>query len=108
MKLSQNLVHAGVGWIAGMLTVLGLTLMWPIIFPGFVQASHYDVPQNNYAFVIGTVALIATPLALLGGFIGGRLTREGGRTEQRIVAALVGAVFVSPLVCISLWLYSGY
>jgi hypothetical protein len=36
------------------------------------------------------------------------LPREGGRTEQTIVAALVGAILVVPFGCMSLWLFSGY
>jgi len=51
--------------------------------------------------------VIATPAAIIGGFIGSRLPREGGSTEQTLVAVVVGAILAVPFACMSLWLLSG-
>lgn len=108
MNILKNLRYPIAGWIAGVVAILGLSWVWPAVFPGIVQAEHYDAPEVPLAFIIGVTLLIATPAALVGGFLGSRLPREGGSTEQTIVAALVGAILVIPFGCASLWVFSGY
>ncbi len=108
MKMIKHLRFLAAGWLAGLVTIIGLSWIWPTVFPGIIQAEHYDVPEIGLPFILGVALLIATPFALLGGLIGSRLPREGGRTEQTVLAALFGAMFVIPFGCATLWLFSGY
>lgn len=106
-KLFKNLRYPLIGWIAGVGTVVVLLWIWPSIFPGITNADHYNAVDPGTWFIFGLTLLIATPGALIGGFIGSRLPREGGETEQTLVAALVGIVFTIPFACYSLWVFSG-
>ena len=108
MSISKNLRYPIAGWVAGVVTILLLYWIWPAIFPGIVNADHYDAPQTSFLFILGVAILVATPAALIGGLLGSRAPREGGRTEQTIVAALVGGLLTLPFACMTLWLFSGY
>jgi len=107
MKLLANLRYPLAGWIAGILTVLALTAIWPAFFPGISNEQHYDTPPIATSFILIVTLVIATPAAIIGGFIGSRLPREGGSTEQTLVAVVVGAILAVPFACMSLWLLSG-
>ena len=108
MRILKNARYLLAGWLAGVVTIFALNSIWPIIFPGIVQAQHYDSPAIGLPFILAVTLVIATPAALIGGLVGSRLPREGGRAEQTIVAALIGAILVIPFGCASLWVFSGY
>lgn len=107
-RLFKNLRYLLAGWLAGVGTVIVLLWIWPSIFPGIANADHYDAVDPGTWFILGLTLLIATPGALLGGFIGSRLPREGGETEQTLAAAVVGIIFTLPFACYGLWVFSGY
>lgn len=107
MKILANLRYPIAGWIAGVLTTLGLLWIWPTFFPGISNTQHYDSPPIAVPFILGVTLAVVTPVALIGGFIGSRLPREGGRSEQTIVAVLIGAIVSMPFVCFILWTFSG-
>jgi hypothetical protein len=107
LKLIKNLRYPLAGWIAGVVIIFGLISVWPSIFPGMTNTTHYETPPVPMQFILGATLVVATPAALVGGLIGSRLPREGGATEQTIVAALVGAILALPFGCASLWVFSG-
>jgi len=45
---------------------------------------------------------------LVGGFIGSRIPREGGQTEQFMMAAIMGIIFSLPFACMVLWFFTGW
>jgi hypothetical protein len=96
------------GWIAGVLGTIALGLAWTIIFPAIVNPEHYYGPGPGLPFLIGLAALAATPGALIGGLIGGRVSIEGGNWSQRILAAIFGIGLSLPCSCYSLWVFTGY
>lgn len=107
MQLAKYLRFAIAGWIGGVASTLLFAYLWTKFFPAIVNVEHYDV---NYPALTSTLAitlLIITPVAIIGGIIGSRLPREGGRTEQTIAAVLIGAILVIPFGCISLWAVTG-
>jgi hypothetical protein len=55
------------------------------------------------ALLLGLIILIASPAALVGGIVGGRMLREGGAFEQRVLAALIGGILSMPLSCVAIW-----
>jgi len=101
--LRQNLLFACVGWIAGVLfsIVIGFAL-----FPGIVGSARTTSPAATL-ISLALLVLIVSPAALLGGFVGGRILREGGQTSQLIMAAVVALFFTAPVGCISLWYLGG-
>jgi hypothetical protein len=58
-------------------------------------------------FVFALVLLVVSPAALLGGLIGSRAPREGGRGVQLLMAAIVGVIAAVPLSCVAFW-YTGW
>lgn len=107
-KLVKNLRYLVIGWAAGAGTVILMYWIWPAIFPGISRPEHYDTVDPGMWFIVGLTLLLATPGALIGGFIGSRLPREGGQTEQSLAAALLGIVFAIPFACYGLWVLSRY
>ena len=103
MTIRQNLLFALTGWVAGLCSILAIAL---IIFPIFfgISKSIRTLP-DLLAFAL--VVLLVSPAALLGGLIGSRATREGGRNGQLIMAAVVGIIAAVPLSCIAFW-YTGW
>jgi hypothetical protein len=58
--------------------------------------------------ILGIVLVLATPAALAGGLIGGRLSIEGGERGQRLVAIIFGVIFSLPCSCYGLWFFTGF
>lgn len=87
---------------------LFLLLAWPIFFPAIVRTEHYydDGPVLVQALAIAI--LIATPAALVGGIVGGRISQEGGDRAQRLVAIIFGIIFSIPFSCYILWIFTGF
>lgn len=108
MKILRQLRFGLIGEAAGLLATLGLAWLWPTILPAVVRVEHYyGVGPSLPQLVFMTAVVIAVP-AFLGGWLGSRIPREGGFTEQAIMAALAGVVFTVPFACYSLWLWTGY
>jgi hypothetical protein len=103
MTIRQNLVFALVGWVVGLCCILGIAL---IIFPVFfgISKSISTLP-DLLAFLL--VVVLVSPFTLLGGLIGGRALKEGGRSGQIIMAAVVGVIAAVPLSCIAFY-YTGW
>jgi MFS family permease len=109
VKIAALVRFAAAGWLAGTLVLLILTFAWPSIFPGFVHYNHYDPtgPAPNLGLIVLVVLAAAALPAIIGGVIGGRLPKEGGRTQQLLVAAIFGIFLALPCGCFGLWLFSG-
>ena len=107
-SISQNLSFAFTGWIGGVLGILAFGLAYTIIFPAVVRPEHYYGPGPGYPLILGLAILVGSPGALLGGFIGGRVSSEGGKWSQRILAAIFGIGLSLPCSCYSLWVFTGY
>lgn len=107
MKIGRMILFALVGWVGGGLTTLGLGLVWPAIFPGILRVSPDYGAGPGLPMIIGIVLILASPAALAGGLIGGRLSREGGQSDQIRIAAIGGASLALPFGCLGYWLLSG-
>lgn len=110
MKLAAILRFAATGWVAGALALVTLSFVWPAIFPGIVNYNHYySTGAGPSLALIVLIDLAAASLpAIIGGIIGGQIPKEGGRTQQLLVAALFGIILALPCGCFGLWLFSGY
>jgi hypothetical protein len=110
MKLAAVLRSAVAGWLAGVLALLVLSFAWPSIFPGFVNYKHYvpnGPPPNLVLIVLINMAAASLP-AIIGGIVGGQITREGGQRQQWVMAAIFGIILAVPCGCLGLYLFSGY
>lgn len=108
MKLASNLRFALSGWIAGVAATILLGLVWPQIMPAIVNVEHYYGAGPGIWVIMGIVLLLASPAAAVGGFIGSRIPREGGRREQQLAAVVTGIVLAMPFACYGLWFFTGY
>jgi hypothetical protein len=109
VKIVQWLRFAASGWLAGVVALVLLSLVWPNIFPGFVNYQHYDptgAPPNLVLIVLIDLAAASLP-AIIGGIVGGQLPKEGGSRQQYMMAAIFGLIFALPCGCGGLWLFSG-
>lgn len=108
MKISRSLAFALTGWAVGAIAVVSVGLYWPTAFPAIVRNDHYYGFGPGLLSIIGLALLISSPGALAGGVIGSRLPREGGQTEQYVMAAIMGVVFALPFACMGLWFFTGW
>ena len=108
MKIPRPLLYALTGWVANVGFTLGLGFLWPIIFPGIVNVEHYYGAGPSLPVIIGMVILLASPAALIGGFVGSRLPIEGGQKTQMLTAAVFGILVAFPCGCWGLWVFSGW
>lgn len=107
-KIHLYLLFALTGWIAGCVTILGLGVIWPTIFPGILRGEHYYSIRPSLFSILGVAVLIASPATLIGGLVGGRLPKEGGQRDQILVALLGGLFAALPFGCAGLWVFSGW
>jgi cation transporter-like permease len=77
--------------------------------PGFVHYNHYDPtgPAPNLVLIVGVILAAASLPAIIGGVVGGRISKEGGDRQQLILAAIFGIILAVPVGCFGLWLFSG-
>jgi hypothetical protein len=108
MKISQPLAFALTGWLAGLVVTVGLGFYWPTVFPAIVQVQHYYGAGPNMFVIVAFALLSASPGGLIGGLIGNRIPKEGGKTEQYIMSAIFGVLFALPFSCMSLWFFTGW
>ncbi len=107
-KLPRSLSYALTGWIAGAVATLVLGLSWPIIFPAIVRPEHYYGAGPGLIPILGIVLVLASPMAAIGGLIGGNLALEGGEGGQRLIAIIFGIIFSFPCNCGGLWFFTGF
>jgi len=108
MKIRKALTFALTGWLVGTISVLVIGFVWPSIFPAVVAVEHYYGAGPNLLTIIAFSILLASPGGLIGGLIGSRIPKEGGRTEQFYMAGFMGILFSVPLACMMLWLFTGW
>jgi hypothetical protein len=108
MKIKQTLAYALKGWLAGLITTIGVALIWPKIFPAFINIEHYYGAGPSNLFIIVLVFIFASPAAIFGGMVGGWIPKEGGRTNETILAMIFGALLALPFVCYGLWFFTGW
>lgn len=106
--MSRNVSYALTGWLAGVLFTIAMGFIWPQVFPGIVNVEHYYGAGPNLITIIGIALLIISPASLLGGFIGGRVSIEGGEMGQRLIAAIFGIIFTIPFGCVLYLFFTGY
>lgn len=108
MKLFRPFKFALAGWAAGVAATVGLGLYWPTIFPAIVEIDHYYGAGPGLFLIIALTLIIVSPGAFIGGLIGSRVPKEGGRTEQFIMAAVFGVILALPFACYGLWFFTGW
>ncbi len=106
--MSRNLSYALTGWLAGGVATVVLGFLWPTIFPGIVNVEHYYGDGPGLLTIIGLGLLLMSPLSLVGGFLGGRVSIEGGEASQRMIAAIFGIIFTIPCGCAVFLFFTGY
>lgn len=87
MKVSQMILSALTGWMTGIASLLGWSVLWPKVLPVANRAGALPGYWKLLLFAV----IVITPFALAGGVIGGRLPYEGGRRQQILYAAVGGA-----------------
>jgi hypothetical protein len=107
-KLPKFVGDAFVGWLAGVGGVIGFGLFWLIAFPAIVRPEHYYGFGPTFIQVTLMAILVASPAALIGGIVGGRVSIEGGRGAQRMVSVVFAIIFSIPFTCYMFWLFTGY
>jgi len=108
MKIPRPLVFALTGWVVGAIAIISVGLSWPAIFPAIGVVEHYYGAGPSLFTIIGFGIILASPGGLVGGLIGSRIPREGGQTEQFIMAAIMGIIFSLPFACMVLWFFTGW
>ena len=108
MKIRQLLSYAFTGWMAGVVATLALGFLWPGLFPAIVRVTHYYGAGPDLVIITGIVLLFASPAALIGGLIGGRVPKEGGQRDQIIAAAIGGLIMALPFGCWGFWFFTGW
>jgi hypothetical protein len=108
MKIRKALTFALTGWLVGAILVVGIGFAWPSIFPAIVVVEHYYGAGPSLLTIIVFSIILASPGGLIGGWIGSRLPREGGRTEQFYMAGIMGIIFSLPFACLMLWFFTGW
>ena len=106
--MKNNILFAFRGWVAALATTAVLGMLWPQILPGIVRGGHYYGDALSLPMVMLIVFVMVTPLALLAGLIGGNLPREGGRSEQNLMAMIFGALIALACGCYGFWSFSGW
>lgn len=108
MKIPKSLLFALTGWLVGAIAAVVIGFSWPTIFPAIVIVKHYYGAGPGLWTIILFSIILASPGGLLGGIIGSRIPKEGGQSEQYIMAGIMGIVFSLPFACMILWFFTGW
>jgi len=109
-KILNIILIAIIGWVAGLLTTFALGFIWLHVFPvvdrvipgaGILGEISYLIQ-----FVIYVIWIIS-PVAIIGGIIGGLIPREGTRKDQLVYAAIISGALTTPVALFFLW-YTGF
>src|SRR5258706_8908873 len=107
MKILQPLAYALTGWVVGAIAIVGVGIVWPTIFPAIIRNNHYYGDGPSLPTIIGFAIIFASPGGLVGGFIGSRIPREGGRNEQLILDGVIGIILVFAIRCFGILVFPG-
>src|SRR5687767_5488530 len=99
MNIRQLLVFAGTGIVAGLAIT---TAMGFIFFPTLMGQINFSGSLADLA-ILWLVGVPTALAALVGGLVGGRLSLEGGRSSQIMMAIIVGIMLALPVSCIGFW-----
>jgi len=108
MKIPKPLAFALTGWLVGAIAAIIIGFVWPKIFPAIVVVQHYYGAGPSLFTIIIFSVILASPGGLLGGFIGSRIPREGGQSEQFLMAGIMGIILSVPFSCMMLWFFTGW
>ena len=108
MKIPKPLAFALTGWLVGAIVAIIIGFVWPKIFPAIVVVQHYYGAGPSLFTIIIFSVILASPGGLLGGFIGSRIPREGGQSEQFLMAGIMGIILSVPFSCMMLWFFTGW
>jgi hypothetical protein len=108
MKILRPLGFALTGWVVGVIVIAGVGFAWPTIFPAIIRNDHYYGAGPSLLTIISIAIIFASPGGLVGGLIGSRIPREGGKNEQFIMAAIIGVILALPFACFGLWFFTGW
>ena len=108
MKIPKPLAFALTGWLVGAIAAITIGFVWPKIFPAIVVVQHYYGAGPSLFTIIIFSVILASPGGLLGGFIGSRIPREGGQSEQFLMAGIMGIILSVPFSCMMLWFFTGW
>lgn len=106
--MSRNLSYALTGWIAGLVTTVVMGLVWPIIFPAIINVENYYGDGPGMLTIMAITAAIMTPASIVGGIIGGRVSKEGGEAGRRVIAVIFAALFTVPVGVLVFLFFTGY
>ncbi len=107
-KIPPVILQALTGWLAGAVGSILMGVVWPIAFPAIVRLDHYYGVGPSVPSLVWLGFLISSPFTLVAGIVGGRLIREGGRTEQLVAAAILGLLVAIPFTGCSFWVFTGW
>jgi hypothetical protein len=102
-KILNHLLNALTGWVIGILTTLVLSFLWLNVIPVVDRTGQGPGLPTIILILMG----IVSPVSIIGGFLGGMIPKEGGRTDQAIYAAILGAFLTTPFALFLLW-YTGF
>ena len=102
-KIVNHIINALTGWIIGIITTLVLGFLWLNVIPVMDRTGQ----GPGLPTVILILILMASPFSILGGFFGGMIPKEGGRKDQAIYAAILGAFLTTPVALFFFW-YTGF
>ena|ERR1041384_4616537 len=108
MKIPKPLAFALTGWLVSAIAAIIVGFSWPTIFPAILVVNHYYGAGPGLLTIILFSVILASPGGLLGGFIGSRIPKEGGQTEQFYMAGIMGVLFSLPFACMMLWFFTGW
>jgi hypothetical protein len=94
--------------MSAVIAIILVGFIWPSIFPAIIRSDRYYGEGPGLIAIVGMAILFASPFSLAGGFIGSRIPREGGASEQFIMAAIAGIGLSLPFACYGLWLFTGW
>lgn len=103
MTIRSSLLFALIGWLAGICVTVGIGF---VIFPALMGTAP-ALGIGAQLLIFGVVLLFVTPAALVGGWIGGRLPKEGGKSAQLVMAGIIGVIAAVPFSCAGFW-FSGW
>lgn len=83
-------------------------VIWTVAFPAIVRLDHYYGTGPSVPSLIVLGFLVSSPFTLVAGIVGGRLIREGGRTEQLVAALVLGFLAALPFAGCSFWVFTGW
>jgi CBS domain containing-hemolysin-like protein len=102
-KIVNHLLNALTGWIIGILTTLALSFLWLNVIPVVDRTGQ----GPGLPMIVLILIEMVSPVSIIGGFLGGMIPKEGGRTDQTTYAAILSAFLTTPFALFLFW-YTGF